>query len=415
MTHPRPNATSPGPSHDADRLGDAWDALVTGSGPLASDSSTDDTTELIAMAVQLSAEATLTPTRPTLTFRNHLRETLMHSGTLPMNAASPAPTFHPLPQLGRPVEIGQPIRSIIAPRPGPARSTGMRWAAIAVTIALLLATAAGGFLATRGLGSGEPTRISGFAAASPETEPATPAIEPAVQSDDPCARFGPYHPCGGYGPIVASGLIAGSLYPDTVTDGVTEMEMSAWSINPGQRAVFPVWTNPPAGMGMDIVIDGAYAATFSGAVVVARMGHGGTNIDYPVAGDLVELTVGDSVSYALGTRGDVSNPLATRTLEFKSLEFFSWAITPGATPDPASSQAIQGSYSMVLDGAVSLPQSLDAYPNRELTIYLTFGSAVSSLSPAPDEADGFLLGPVTSQSNTEGSGGFIVWAVTLGG
>lgn len=392
MTTLRMNATPSDPARDADRIGDAWDALVADRQP----SLDGPEAELLAIVGQLSAEAT--QVRPTLTFRNHLRETLMH--TPPLTAALPAPAFHPLPKLGRPVEVGYGAERPVTTIPSRIQRTGMRWAAVAATIALLLVTAAGGFLVSRGPGESGPTRIPGFQFASPEASPETGTYV------DPCAKFRPYFPCTGPGPWVSVGIIDGSLYADEVTDGATEVEMQSWSIAPNKSVSFPPSDIPVTAVGMDIVIEGAYAATFSGPVTVARSGPVGTGFEYPAAGTRVELSKGDAVSYEFATRAEIINPLQTQSLEFKSIVFG----RPAAELDLAGVQSIDGDPTIVVDGKGVLPQPLSAYPNRDVTIYLTY-SQIDPTAPFPPKLNRgwVVLGPVDPiQPGVEE--GYILWA-----
>lgn len=406
MTRFRTSATPPDPAEDADRLGDAWDAIVAGRRP----SVADEEAELLAVVGQLSAEAT--PIRPTLTFRNSLRETLMH--TAPTTAALPAPTFRPLPKLGRPVEIGQPLRPTATALPDRVRATALRWAAIAATIALLLATAGGGYLATRGPGAGDPTRVAGF-----QFQDGTPITEPRVASPvaggyiDPCGGAAPYFPCTGPGPLVGIGSVVGSLYDPDVTAGITEFEMQGWTVEPGQTvSLSSASSTPVPGIGVDIVTAGAYAATFSGPVTVSRTGPLVTFYEYPSAGTRVELSKGDAVSYAFGTRTEIVNPLETQPLTFKSLAFASVPAASAATPQPSGIQSVEGDARVVVDGRGTLPQALDEYDNGDMQIWLTY-SQLDPARPFPPTIDSgaVVLGPVDPQYGPEGTEGYIVWAV----
>jgi len=115
MTHPRTNATPPDPAQDADRLGDAWDALVAGHRPTVAEADA----ELMAVVGQLSAEAA--PIRPTLAFRNSLRETLMHASP---TAAPPPPTFRPLPSSAAPSRLAIPLVQALRRSPAASGSPG---------------------------------------------------------------------------------------------------------------------------------------------------------------------------------------------------------------------------------------------------------------------------------------------------
>lgn len=396
MTHPWPTATPPDPAQDADRLGDAWDALVAGHRPTVA----EQDAELMALAGQLSAEAT--QVRPTLTFRNHLREILMDTGTMPMTAAPTAPAFHPLPRLGRPLEIGHPAVSL------PARigRVGMRWAALAATIALLLATAGGGYLATRGLGDGgRATSVAGFQA-SPVASPETAGYV------DECAALRPYQPCGGDG-VIGRGLIAGYTFAPALLD-VTLVTMQGWEIPAGNTITYEPDPNRLSGVAVDFVLEGAYVATFSGPVIVQRHDVLGSSVEYPVVGEVVELGYGDTVSYELATRVSITNPLSTRPLRFKSVVFHE---EPSAdTGAPGSGQPIEGNpgggdVRITDDGTGQLPKPISQYPNRELNLFLMYVQVYpeAPFPPSTGGGDSLVLGPV-DPVQPEIEEGYIVWA-----
>ena len=440
MTTPRPHPDPLDPAREADRLGDAWDALVAGH--RATPSEGDAEAELLTVVGRLTAEAPVTG--PTPTFRRQLRETLMHASPSTTPAAL---AIRPFLTLGRPVEVTSPSRPPGAGAAGRFQGTGVRFATVAAAIALLLATA--GYLGVGGPGNGagttsipapmveSPTGAVAVLAESPtptverevptvtsiaeavlptvtplQSPTATPA--PSATSADPCAGADPILPCGAP-VIVAQGLIAGSLYPDEITEGVQDVEMSTWSITPVQRASFPTWTAPPAGMGMDIVVEGVYAASFTGPAVVSRKGYGTTGYEYPVTGDMVELVPGDTVSYALGTRAEVANPLATQTLTFKSLEFSSPVIAPDSTPNPAAGRVVQGNYEMHLDGQGALPQPIDVYSNRDVSIDLTYSQISRTVPLSEDDESAVVIGPVPTGLTTDAGGSFTVWAYDLSG
>lgn len=410
MTTPWMHATTPDP--EADRLGDAWDDLIAGRQPnvVGADE------ELIAVIGQLTTEAA--PIHPNLTFRNSLQETLMHSGTLTMGAASPAPTFHPLPKLGRPTEITSPARPRADNIPGRLRSAGSRWAAVAAAIALLFATVGGGYLATRGGGGGTPTRIAaGFAGGTPESTPPNVTKSPV---DTGCADVSIYVPCRP-NQVVGMALIAGSLYSDAVTDGAVVAEMQGLTVDPGKTISADPSAGSSTGISVDVVVDGAYAATFDGPVTVSRPGLLDTTFEYPAAGTRVELSKGEAVSYASGSRTEITNMLHTRPLLIKSVVLTAPEASDAAddaAATPAAGPAVPGG-SVTMDGQGKLPASIDAYPNRELTITLTYAQIIPE-APFPPVVDrgAVVLGPVaptTNPATPEFPEGFIVWAFESAG
>lgn len=402
-THPDPLD----PAQDADRLGDAWDALVAGRRPPVSGADA----ELLAVVGQLTAEAT--HIRPTLTFRNSLRESLMHSGTMTMDGVTPTPTLRPLPSLGRPVGIASHAEPSAGAMPGRLRRVGAHWVAVAATAALLLSTAGGGYLATRGSGGGDSTRVAGFQfqAATPMPRVASPVADASIES---CGGAAPYFPCTGPGPLVGIGFVVGSLYDAQVTAGVNAFEMQGWTIDPGQSVSLVATSSTPVrGIGVDIVTGGAYAATFSGPVTVSRTGPLNTSFEYPAPGTRVELSKGDGVSYALGTRTVISNPLESAPLLFKSL-VFAPKLKGGAaaTPAPESIEMAGGIATVVVDGQGTLPQALDEYDDGDMQIWLTYSQIHDPASFPPTIRSGaVVLGPVDAQDGPEGTEGYIVWAI----
>lgn len=389
------------PDPDANRLGDAWDAIAAGHSPTV----VAEDAELIALAGQLSSEATLI--RPTLTFRNHLRETLMHTGPMPLTAVPPAPNVHPLPKLGRPVETDSSVPR--AERAGGSRlqSIGIRWAAVAATIALLIGTAGGGYLGgldVPGGGRGG-TKLAAPVLGSPE------AVSPEANLNDagPCDPMERYFPCDA-NITVANGLIAGGLHPSSALD-VSLVTMLSWEIDPGNGATFPSDDGFPAGIGMDIVIGGIYAATFSGPVTVTRptgvdgAGGNGMTHEYPVAGSLIELSHGDAVSYELGSPVEIRNPLETQVLRFKRLLFHSEMIGLDIG-DP-----VEGVFRVVADGESRMRTMLSDRPQKEFQILLTY----VQIDPAyplnrSNTVASVILGPVAPQfGGAPETQGYVVW------
>ena len=407
-TFGRHDAASPDPSaaRDADRLGDTWDELVAGRRPVVAESDA----ELLAVIGQLSAEAT--QIRPTLTFRNALRETLMHHATAPMTAAPPAPMFQPVPKLGRSVEIESQVQRPAAAIPSRLQRVGARWAAMAATIALLLATAGGGYLASRGPGEGGATRVPGFAA--------SPVASPEFTNDyvDPCPGQ-PYFPCGSV-IDVGFAIVAGYLYGAESTTG-TSVTMLGWEVGAGATVTFdPDDPQVVPGIAIDVVVDGAYAATFSGPVTVTRTHPGGASHTYPPAGELIELGPGDGVSFAQGTRVEVTNRLTSRPLVFKSVVIHGDAVTD--TGEPGSGQSVKGNpggsnVTIEEDGTGTLPMSIGQYPRQEFGIYLTYSQILPG-SPLPTSVGDsiIVMGPVdptnffgSGPDPEEGTEGYILW------
>lgn len=398
MTSSRLNgAAPPDPAPDADRLGDAWDDLIAGHH--STDARAD--ADLLSVVAQLHAEAP--SIRPTVTFRNHLRETLMYTS----NSALPAPTLRPIPGLGRPVEIGSISRPSVASIPVRLRSAGLRWASLAAAIALILTTVAGAYLAGTRLpgGNGAPTNIAAPLTGSPAATPDTEHTQ-----IDPCPSFEPFIGCSEtFG--IGGGYFDSNLYAPSVTDGVDKVELQSWAIDPGETSSFPESTGELPGISMDIVRHGAYAATFSGPVVVVRSGFMNAPREYPDDGALVELSQGDSVSYALGTRLEIHNPLETRRLIFKSIVFTATASTVG----PAGVQPLNDTAEITVYGQGTLPMALNEYLDGDAQVVLTYKNSMPGVPfPPVTDTGEVVLGPVGSESGLDGSEGYVVWVFGIG-
>jgi hypothetical protein len=181
--------------------------------------------------------------------------------------------------------------------------------------------------------------------------------------------------------------------------------MQGWEIDSAERVAFS--TDPAnlvTGVGVDVVVSGAYRATFDGPVVVTRPVAGGdSTYFYPDAGAAVELSRGDSVSYQLGTKTEVVNPLEVTTLQFKSILFYEGDPTP-------ENLVLDGNYRARLDGGESAELSV---PISEFdTVQLTYIHLLPG-HPFPPEGTNWatpVLGPIASTLVGGGPDeGFVVW------
>ena len=125
MTRPGSNSASPH-DPDADRLSAAWNEIVAGLEPIAED-------DLTATARSLHAGAP--DHRPTATFKDNLRETLMQT-------AVPIET----PGLRQPPRLREQAREPRLRIPSIVGGRAVRWTAIAATVALVLTTLVTGYL-----------------------------------------------------------------------------------------------------------------------------------------------------------------------------------------------------------------------------------------------------------------------------
>lgn len=327
----------------------------------------------------------------------------MNSGTVPLDGAMPSPTFHPLPRLGRPIAMDSAPRRDQSAGGSRLPRVGMRWAAVAATVALLLATAGGGYLASRDPGeSGRATSIAGFVA--------SPVVTPSSEYVDPCAAFEPYVPCG-VEDTLAVAYVAGSLYDAALTDGIDQVELQSWSIGSGMTVRIPEAPAQISAIGVDVVISGSYTATFTDTVTVSRTRPSGViTYDYPNAGALVELDRGDAVSYPIRSRIVIANTLTSRPLEFKSIVLESKEVALGDSSMPDAAYPVEGAYELMVDGHGTLPQPLSDYGNREMTIFLTYTEILPNVPFPPEGTDRYVLGPVDSAPALNEDAGYVVWA-----
>lgn len=373
---------------EADRLSAAWNDIATGIPPNVDDVDP----ELLRLARRLSDRPVAIHARPT--FREHLKETIMQSPTvaLPTRTLRPTPLAEPFGQSG--------ARPALREIPKLVARSGMRWAAVAATIALLLTTAAGGYLTDVGRpgGGGTGTNVAAPNTGSPEAD-GTPASARCVIGGDL------YTPCGGQLPnIIASLGVYGEFSAEDLA--VTRVQMQRWQIAGGQSIEFTTPVTELTGIGMDVVINGAYTATFSAPVTIADDQSRIRGLyTYAPANEVVELVTGDVVIYELGTKIEVSNPFLHSLLQFKSVVIH----------DGDAFQANLGSpeqVRMTVDGDGALPKPISDYAPSGLQLFLTY-SQIWPGSPFPPDTDigVIVLGPVDPVSGPVGTEGFILWAV----
>ena len=386
MTRPDQHRAHPH-DPDADRLSAAWNEIVAGRQPVESDELTD--------AVQ-SLHAGTPNHRATSTFRDELREQLMQTA-LPIKM----PGARQLPRLReQAAEPRSRVPSILGGR-------AVRWTAIAATIALLLTTLAAGYrggLIPAGNGS-EPTRN----VAAPYLVNGTPvAGTPASGTPvaNVCDTVGRYLPCGP-NPAVGSGMFDPSRLPAEALD-VTKAQLQGWEVEGSGTITFSAPHNPVKGVAVDVVVMGAYRATFSAPVAVARTYPGGGNAwQYPEAGAQIELSRGDSVSYQIGTKTELENPFNGLTLKFKTALFYDG--------DPSAGNfGAAGNVQVRVDGDGTLPKPLAELGAPEVSVEISYATLPEV--GAPISGTRFLtpvIGPVASTQVLGGPNeGFVVWVST---
>lgn len=394
MTSGHPNGRAD-PDAAAERLSSEWDAVVTGHAVEIDDEG------LVAVAQRLHATATIARERPG--FRQDLRDTLMHAPTTALPIPGTLLVRRIDPSAPRPFSL----------LPAALRRSGGRWLSLAATVALLLTTAAGGYLASVGLpgkDSRDPT-IGAVGAPSPDGTPTRPTGEEIVAS---CQELQPYVPgCGAMPNVVSQGLIVGSALPGANLD-VTRVQLWRFQVEAGRQIEYDTSVEPVVGVGMDMVINGAYAAQFDGPVVVAR-NQAGIRVlsEYPAAGVDVELVRGDVVTYGLGTKRYVRNVLSTSILQFKTVLFYDGTPFPDTLLTDTNSES---DWSATVDGEGTLPNPLAGYRNQKVSIVLTYSVLYEGIPFPPDTKLGsVILGPVDPVNGPVGTEGFVLWAISVGG
>jgi hypothetical protein len=381
VTRESPHSAHP-QDPDADRLSAAWNEIVAGLDPIAED-------DLTATARSLHAGAP--DHRSTSTFRDNLRETLMQTA-VPIE----------MPALRQPPHIREQASESRLRIPAIMGGRAVRWTAIAATVALLLTTLWAGYLG--GLyppgSDSDPTNLAAPLTGTPVSAPPTSSDIQATR--DSCGELGLYFVCGP-NQWVADAVIDGDVL-GTGSSSETGVRMEGWELDGGKGLSFREGPPSERGMGIDLIVSGAYSAKFSQGVIVSRpMPGGGKAVEYPAANTVVELSRGDAVVYVLGTKMEMGNPLARTVLVLKSI-----VISDGnSTQD---SYVTSGDYRYHLDGTGRLPQALSEMPSHNLTIALTYVPK-GMWAPSEDLKTRVVLGPVASmQAEQQGSEGFVVWA-----
>ena len=383
MTSPHLNGRA-----DAERLSAAWDDLV--SGRLIE---TDDE-GLVTVASRLHARSTTVRERPG--FRQDLRDSLMQSPSMALTDSDVSPSRHAHPHSSE-LSALPPMTAL--------RKAGGRWISLAATIALLIATAAGGYLATAGLpgDAGRAPSVGGLQDATPSPFP-TPAWGAEQFQCGPGNTFDPYLPCSLGQEAIGATELNGTY--STAARAVSKAQMQSWEIAGSQRLTFAPPRTPVVGIGVDFVIDGVYVGTFSTEVTVTDdAGPYARPYASVPAGTPVELESGDIVTYELGTKLGLANPLASSPLLIKSVVFFDG--------DPSPVNLVEsGEYTARVDGDGALPKSIDQYGDRQPGIIINYVYIDEGYPfPPAGSKKSVVLGPVDPLDGPVGTEGFVVWAM----
>jgi hypothetical protein len=193
---------------------------------------------------------------------------------------------------------------------------------------------------------------------------------------------------------------------------VSKVQLQGWELEGSGNVTFASPINPLAGVGIDVVVAGAYRAHFSEPVVVARpIIGGGSLFEYPEAGSTIELSSGDTVTYPLGTKTDVLNVHEETRMHFKTILVYE------GDPSPENLTA-EGDFRTRVDGDGELPIPLADYETDVVNISLSYVHPIPGIPfpPADSQYRSFVLGPVASTLAGGGPDeGFAVWiSFTLG-
>lgn len=241
-----------------------------------------------------------------------------------------------------------------------------RWGAMAATLALLLATVGGAaFTGVRLSGQGDPaTNVAAPLTGSPVAEPlVTPAgSPPAVER-----RFGSCEAPKTYMSSVAGQMLLQS--PQNFGKGtypIDQMQLQHWSFGPGLGRAFPAnEMGAVTGLVMDTVTNGVYRATFEAPVVVSTWwgswlaGWNYTELTSTL--NTVELGVGESVLYQVGTAHEVANTSESRGLGVERLILYAGDgsnLIPAVAPVDRPAENIRSSDTET-DGRAGITVRLD--------------------------------------------------------
>jgi hypothetical protein len=273
------------------------------------------------------------------------------------------------------------------------RFPAIRFANAFATAALLVVIVLGAYLALlapRGGGGGAPT----VPAVAPNASP-SPGSAQSLQ----CSATDPNYGCTNLMRPVGRTHI----WPPNLSDAALEasqVQLQGWAVLPGATITGVDAGDQANGVVVDIVLSGAYVATFNVPVVVASGGVTNDAIQYPEPGTTVELGRGDSVTYQLGGLIEINNPLTVQRLEFKRVVIFDGYVGAfSATSDGITTR---------LESAGTLPQTLRAYGEYADVELWYFEELNGSEFPPPEWETSLVIGPVDPQRGPDGTEGFVL-------
>jgi hypothetical protein len=368
----------------AERLDDALDRLVAS--PRRGVASNGFASDLVQAAAEVHAMDAGDPSAdPRPGFLVRLEDQLGmnasplagHAPRFPISIA-PSAGRSSLPRFRRLQPIARPLRH---PAIG----------AIA-TAALLVITLSGVYLTLFAPGGGGEGGSTPAVAtdASPE---AGPFKEPL------CAPTDPYFGCG----VLIRPVGRMNIWPpnlDAAAREARQVQLQGWAIAPGVSTPGGDGGGAATGVVVDVVLAGAYVATFDVPVVVSPGGITNDAIQYLDAGATVELGRGDAVAYQLGGLVEIDNPLSTQRIEFKRAVIYEGDIG-------AFSQTADGITTRVeADG--SLPQAIGSYRGQAHVDLWFVEEILPGAYPPESWSDATIIGPVDPQRGPEGTEGFVL-------
>jgi len=204
--------------------------------------------------------------------------------------------------------------------------------------------------------------------------------------------------------MVGTAIIVPANLPDEALK-VSKVQMQGWEVPGSETVTFTEPINPVTGVAIDVVVGGAYQATFSAPVVVSRPSPEGTTFfQYPEAGSSVELSRGDSVTYEIGTRREVKNRFSATAIQLKTILFYEGDASPENTLGG-------GQYQAKTEGDGTLPMALSDYSGSGVTVTLTYVHVPPDDSFSPHMPNmSAVLGPVGNiEPQDNPNDGFVVW------
>jgi hypothetical protein len=167
---------------------------------------------------------------------------------------------------------------------------------------------------------------------------------------------------------------------------VSNAQLQSWSLQPGAVMTFEGnETGEIRGLAVDSPTSGTYAAVYDSPVVVSRGEVNGWSYEQISAGTSIEIDAGDSVTYVLGTKRTISNPLSLTVLEFKSALFHN-----NVLPNIPTAVGV----AIVVDGDGTLLRPLGTNTNGPVVSLMY--NFMRPGYPLPDNLYGFhlVIGPV---------------------